>query len=120
MVMAPATQRSSAAFPRFSDRPLSPNCPLSKALCLAGSFPMNGILLLVAAAATGVDVGWQPLAGGGYEYIIQIEPQALAAMEQGRDIVSDLPPQLRDIRRYRITIGTGPVPRIGTPPEMTD
>jgi len=81
---------------------------------------MNGLLLLVAAAATGVDVGWQPLAGGGYEYIIQIEPQALAAMEQGRDLVSDLPPQLRDVRRYRITIGTGPVPRIGTPPEMTD
>lgn len=81
---------------------------------------MNGLLLLVAAAATGVDVGWQPLAGGGYEYIIQIEPQALAAMEQGRDLVSDLPPQLRDVRRYRITVGTGPVPRIGTPPEMTD
>ena len=81
---------------------------------------MNGLLLLVAAAATGGDVGWQPLAGGGYEYIIQIEPQALAAMEQGRDLVSDLPPQLRDVRRYRITIGTGPVPRIGTPPEMTD
>ncbi len=80
---------------------------------------MNGLLLLVAAAATGVDVGWQPLAGGGYEYIIQIEPEALAAMQQGRDIVSDLPPQLRDVRRYRITIGTGPVPRIGTPPEMS-
>ncbi len=85
-----------------------------------GELPMNGLLLLVAAATTGVDVGWQPLAGGGYEYIIQIEPEALAAMQQGRDVVSDLPPELRNIRRYRITIGTGPVPRIGTPPEVSD
>ena len=81
---------------------------------------MNGIVLVLAAAATGVDVGWQPVAGGGFEYIIQIEPEALEAMKAGEDIVSQLPSHLHNVRQYRITIGTGPLPRVGMPPEMRD
>lgn len=76
---------------------------------------MNGLLLL-AAAMVGVDVGWQPLAGGGFEYIIQIEPDALEALAAGHDILSEIPEELRGVRRYRITVGTDPLPRIGTPP----
>ncbi len=76
---------------------------------------MNGIFMLAAAAALGVDVGWRPLDDGGFEYIIQIEPELLDSLRDGQDILSQLPPGLLDVRRYRITVGTGPVPRIGEP-----
>ncbi|MDA7977820.1 MAG: hypothetical protein MPJ50_03500 [Pirellulales bacterium] len=79
---------------------------------------MNAIILLLAASTAGVDVGWQPLAGGGFEYIIQIEPEALESLKAGNDIISEIPPELVGVKRYRITVGTGPVPRIGTPPEI--
>ncbi len=78
---------------------------------------MHAMLLVVASTALGVDVGWQPLAGGGFEYIIQIEPETLAAMKDGHDIVSELPAELRNVRRYRITVGSGPLPRTGVPPQ---
>ncbi len=79
---------------------------------------MNAMILLLASATLGVDVGWQPLAGGGFEYIIQISPDDLEALKGGQDIVSEIPPELVGVKRYRITVGTGPVPRIGTPPEV--
>ena len=44
----------------------------------------------VVVAALGVDVGWQPLNSGGMEYIIQIEPDSLDSLLDGRDIVSDV------------------------------
>ena len=54
---------------------------------------MNGIVLF-ALAAVGVDYGWQPTADGNLEYIIQIEPELLAAMDEGTPITSEvaLPP----------------------------
>ena len=79
---------------------------------------MNAMILLLASVTVGVDVGWQPLAGGGFEYIIQIEPETLESLKAGNDIISEIPPELVGVRRYRITVGTGPVPRIGTPPEV--
>lgn len=77
---------------------------------------MLSIAVLLAAAATAVDYGWQPLAGGGFEYIIQIEPEVLDALLKGQEIASDLPPDLRGIRSYRVRVGSGDVPRVGQPP----
>ena len=42
---------------------------------------MNATLLLVAATLFGVDVGWQKREDGGYEYIIQIEPEMLESLK---------------------------------------
>ena len=72
---------------------------------------MNAFVLLVAMAATGVDVGWQPLDEGGFEYIIQIEPEMLESLLAGQAIQSDLPPFLQDVRTYRIVVGNEALPR---------
>jgi hypothetical protein len=66
---------------------------------------MNPVFILSAMAALGIEVGWEPLSEGGHEYTIQIEPQLLDVLRQGREIVSEVPPQL-NVRRYRVTVGT--------------
>jgi hypothetical protein len=82
---------------------------------------MSGLGIVVAAAVLSIDVGWQPVAGGGYEYIIQIEPEALESLRAGEDIFSQLPPVMRSgIRSYRITVGDGPVPNQGRIPPAVD
>lgn len=81
---------------------------------------MNSAWVLLGMAALGIDYGWQPVAGGGIEYIIQIEPHTLDSLRDGADIVSDLPPHLRGIRRYRITVGTDPLPHEGQPPPVSE
>ena len=71
---------------------------------------MNTLLLVVASVAVGIDYGYQPLESGGLEYIIQFEPQQLDALNDGMDLVSEVPPDL-DIRSYRIQVGTDKLPR---------
>ena len=73
---------------------------------------MNLTTWMLAAAVLGVDVGWQPLPGGGMEYIIQIEPELLDALRRGEVVVSQVPPQVKDVRQYRIVVGRGRLPRI--------
>jgi hypothetical protein len=75
---------------------------------------MSPLLILAAAAAVGVEVGWQPLPEGGHEYTIQIEPQLLNILKR-QDITSDVPPQLQ-VRRYRVTLGTEKLARDDGPP----
>ena len=77
---------------------------------------MMGIIACISAAAVGVDYGWQPVAGGGIEYIIQIETQRLDRLKAGEDVFSDLPPYAGNIRGYRITVGTAKLPHQGQPP----
>lgn len=77
---------------------------------------MCGLIICLSAAALGVDYGWQPVAGGGIEYIIQIEPELLDSLKAGHDLFSDLPPAMRNIRSYRITVGAGRLPHHGEPP----
>lgn len=77
---------------------------------------MTGMLVCLSAAVMGVDYGWQPVAGGGIEYIIQIEPELLDSLKSGHDLFSDLPTSVRNIRSYRITVGTGRLPHHGEPP----
>ena len=76
---------------------------------------MNGFALLLATAALGVDYGWQPASDGRLEYIIQIEPITLIALREGQEVVSQIDPLVRDVRRFRIRVGTEVVPRVGTP-----
>lgn len=71
--------------------------------------------ILLAASALGIDYGWQPRDGGGFEYIIQIEPELLDSLRAGEELRSDLPPFMRDVRSYRIICGRNPVPKLGNP-----
>lgn len=73
---------------------------------------MSAFLLLIAAAATGIEVGWQPMPEGGYEYTIQIEPELAESFVRGdHEIVSSVPPGI-DARRYRIVVGRGKLARV--------
>ena len=74
---------------------------------------MFGIAVFVAWAAVGVDYGWQPTNDGQLEYVIQIEPTLLESMRNGEEIASEIVPEARGVRRFRIRVGTRPVPRIG-------
>lgn len=76
---------------------------------------MNGFALLLATAVLGVDYGWQPASDGQLEYIIQIEPITLIALREGQEVVSQIDPLARDVRRFRIRVGTDVVPRVGMP-----
>jgi hypothetical protein len=49
------------------------------------------------------------------EYIIQIEPELLAALQKGEAIISEIHPDATGIRRFRIQIGSAPLPRISKP-----
>lgn len=77
---------------------------------------MGGMVVCLAATVLGVDVGWQRMDDGQWEVIVQIEPELLEEMLRAGEAPGDLvaagiPPQLRGVRRYRIRVGTGPVPR---------
>ncbi len=74
---------------------------------------MNGIALLLSLAAVGVDYGWQPGPDGQLEYIVQIEPSLWDAMRSGREIASEIHPDARGVRRFRIRVGNDPLPRVG-------
>jgi hypothetical protein len=70
--------------------------------------------VLTAFGALWIDYGWQPLEGGGHEYIIQVPPELLESMRSG-GIESYVPPDVQDIRRIRITVGSDPLPRTTAP-----
>ncbi|MGD9721371.1 MAG: hypothetical protein AB7O59_09190 [Pirellulales bacterium] len=76
---------------------------------------MTPLLVLLAALAVSVEAGWQPLPGGGHEYTVQIEPPLVRMLESGNDLVSDVPADI-DVRRLRITLGTGALARVDGPP----
>jgi hypothetical protein len=77
---------------------------------------MTSVAILTAVAALGVHWGWQPVAGGGIEYIIRIDPYSIDSLKDGHDVFSNLPPTLPEIRSYRITVSDQPVPHEGEPP----
>lgn len=83
---------------------------------------MAGSLVCLVTLTLGMDVGWRQLPDGGMEYIIQIEPHVLDSLRMGAEIESDIPPNVRDLRKYRIVVGTGKLPRdasIESPPEQS-
>jgi len=73
---------------------------------------MNAALICVAASVFGIKYGWVPIADGRdeVEYIIQIEPQLLDSLRDGRYLLSNVPTELK-VERYRIKVGTGQVPQ---------
>ncbi len=74
---------------------------------------MWGNIAFIAVVALGIDVGWQPLPEGGVEYLIQIEPDVFERLKSGdiEAIASDVPTHVRDIRTYRVFVGTAELPR---------
>ena len=81
---------------------------------------MNGLLMVLATTAIGVDFGWQADNQGRMEYIIQIEPALLTALLNGEEIVSMIHPDVKDVRRFRIRVGTKPLPRISADAKVED
>jgi hypothetical protein len=72
---------------------------------------MNAVALLVATAVLGVDYGWHRLPNGEWEYIIQVEPALVETLVQGQALVSQMPPELQGVRRFRVQVGDGEIPR---------
>lgn len=72
---------------------------------------MNALLVLVATTALGIEVGWEPLPGGGHEYTLQLEPQLLKVLEGGQEEIFSEVPAGVDVRRYRIVVGVGKLRR---------
>lgn len=80
---------------------------------------MNALVFMLIPATIGVDFGWERQPDNSIEYILQIEPEALDSMKTGTELVSSLPPQLRNIRDYRIRVGRDPLPNQNKiPPEF--
>lgn len=76
----------------------------------------------LAVALVAINYGWAPASGdesgGGYEYLVQAEPNELRALADGRvpELSSAPPADLRRIERVTITVGAGdPPPRELTP-----
>ena len=73
---------------------------------------MSPTVILLAVSALGIEVGWEPLPGGGHEYTIQLEPQMLEILKRGDDeIFSEVPPDV-EVRRYRLLVGSGKLSRV--------
>ncbi len=76
---------------------------------------MDAATLLLALGIAGVNFGWQsaPDGSAGYEYIVQVEPELVDAMQRGDTIPieSNIPPDVGPIRKVRIVVGRGELPR---------
>ncbi|HJQ79787.1 MAG TPA: hypothetical protein VJ828_07520, partial [Lacipirellulaceae bacterium] len=76
---------------------------------------MDAALALLYVVLGGVNYGWQPAddAEDGYEYIVQVEPELAGAMRRGNaaPIESNVPAEVAPIRKVRIVVGRGELPR---------
>jgi hypothetical protein len=72
---------------------------------------MNTLLVCVAAATLGFDVGWERLPGGGMEYVIQLDAARIDALRGGQPIGSDIPAAAGEIRAFRIVMAPGKLKR---------
>lgn len=81
---------------------------------------MNALVLMLIPATIGVDFGWTRQPDNSIEYILQIEPEAVDSMKTGTELVSSLPPAMRNIKDYRIRVGRDPLPNQNKiPPDLT-
>ncbi len=76
---------------------------------------MSTLLALLLAAW--VDFGWQGLGQGGVEYIVQVRPEQWESFRE-RGFTSEVPANLRGIRRIRIVVGQEALPNEGTVPAV--
>lgn len=74
---------------------------------------MTGLSLLLVAAATAADFGWQPQPDGNLEYVIQIAPSQVELLKSGQIVINDIPPDVRGGRSIVLKVGAGDVPRQG-------
>ncbi|HEV3416340.1 MAG TPA: hypothetical protein VG056_05990 [Pirellulales bacterium] len=72
---------------------------------------LSAISVLLAAAAVGVQFGWEPIKEGGNTYIVQVEPDLF--LKGGVVARSYVPPELRDIRQIEIRVGSETLPNQG-------
>ena len=81
---------------------------------------MGGSIVCLAAVLLGVDARWPPLSDGGFQYVIQIEPQVLERLESGAipTVGSYVPPYVQDVRAYQIAIGTQRLPKHAPTPDV--
>lgn len=80
---------------------------------------MNAWVFVLLPTALGVDFGWERQPDNSIEYIVQIEPEAVDQMKTGTELISALPPQLKNIRNYRIRVGRDRLPNQNVlPPEV--
>lgn len=70
---------------------------------------MNRSALITAALIFGIQFGWREFREGETEYIVQIDDQIIEALRNGEPITSNLPPELRNVKRIRIQYGNEPV-----------
>ena len=69
---------------------------------------MNGVALVVALAALGVNYDIQKSEDNKLEYVVQIEPELLKSLAEGREIHSAVPTDVGDVQRVLIRIGNAP------------
>ena len=72
---------------------------------------MNSALVLIAMSVVGIDYGWEVTATGEQEYIIQLEPELLNRLRDGEVVTSEILPEVRGVRKFRIQVGTGSLPK---------
>ena len=71
---------------------------------------MIGPLCLALATSIGaIEAGWQPLDGGGLEYIIRIDPES--QKELTGPLTHEIAPEASDIRRVLVFVGHAQLPR---------
>jgi hypothetical protein len=73
---------------------------------------LSSAMILLILAAAGIQWGWEPNAGGGNTYIVQVEPELIDTFRE-HGFSSDVPPDLRDIRRIEIRVGADALPHQG-------
>ena len=83
--------------------------------CLQRCPAMISAVWFVVAASIGIDVGWQPVDEGGYEFLLQIEPEQLENLKSGEALTSDLPELPGRVVRVHWLVGTDPLPQISLP-----
>lgn len=83
---------------------------------------MHALAVLLTVTSLGVEYGWHNLDGQETEYVIQIEPNLLELLRNGDEVVSEVASEVADVRRFRIRVGAGKLPRraIGSPLTSTD
>lgn len=69
---------------------------------------MNGVALVVALTAMGVDYNVQTAEDGKREYVVQMEPELLKSLADGQQIHSAVPPDAGHIERILIRVGMSP------------
>jgi len=79
---------------------------------------MNGVSLLIALAAWGVDVGWESTPDNKLVYTIRIESVLLEQLRKGSAIESQVEAKDRNLRNFRVAMG--PKSLTERPPSATN